>query len=85
MPTIMYSVYVGNYESPSKAKNDIARINAFGLKAYTFSRGDHYALKVFSSTNKERAEMTRAALERKGFVAELEELNLNENLHILEH
>lgn len=85
MPTIMYSVYVGNYESPSKAKNDIAKMNALGLKAYTFSRGDHFALKVFASTNMEKAIMTKTALERKGFVTELEELNLNESLHILEH
>lgn len=82
MPTIMYSVYVGNYESPSKAKNDIARINAFGLKAYTFSRGDHYALKVFASTNKEKALMTRNALERKGFETEFEELNVSQSLHL---
>ena len=85
MPIIMYSVYVGNYENPSKAKNDIAKLNEFGLKAYTFSRGDHYALKVFASTNKEKALMTKTALERKGFVTEFEELNLNESLHILEH
>lgn len=82
MPTIMYSVYVGNYENPSKAKNDIARINAFGLKAYTFSRGDHYALKVFASTNKEKALMTRNALERKGFETEFEELNVSQSLHL---
>ena len=82
MPTIMYSVYVGNYESPSKAKNDITRINAFGLKAYTFSRGDHYALKVFASTNKEKALMTRNALERKGFETEFEELNVSQSLHL---
>lgn len=85
MPIIMYSVYVGNYDSPSKAKSDIAKMNAIGLKAYTFSRGDHFALKVFASTNKEKALMTRAALERKGFPTEFEELNLNESLHILEH
>ena len=82
MPVIMYSVYVGNYESPSKAKNDVAKINALGLKAYVFSRGDHYALKVFASTNKEKALMTKSALERKGFIIEFEELNLNQSLHI---
>jgi hypothetical protein len=82
MPVFMYSVYVGNYESPSKAKNDIAKLNALGLKAFTFSRGDHYALKVFASTNKEKVLMTQKALENKGFITEFEELNLNQSLHI---
>ena len=84
MPVIMYSVYVGNYESPSKAKNDIAKLNSLGLRAFTFSRGDHYALKVFSSTNMERALMTKASLERKGFVTEFEQFNINDSLHIPE-
>jgi hypothetical protein len=78
----MYSIYVGNYESPSKAKNDIAKLNALGLKAFTFSRGDHYALKVFSSANQEQAFNTKAALERKGFITELEQINLQQSLHI---
>lgn len=84
MPTIMYSIYVGNYLSPSKAKNDIAKLNDLGLKAFVFSRGDHYALKVFASTNKEKVLLTQRALENKGFTTELEELNLNQSLHIPE-
>lgn len=82
MPIIMYSLYVGNYDSPSKAKDDVSKMNGLGLKAYTFSRGDHYALKVFASTNQEKALMTKAALERKGFVVEFEQLNLQQSLHI---
>ena len=84
MPIIMYSIYVGNYESPSKAKNDIAKLNNLGLKAFVFSRKDHYALKVYASTNQEKVLMTQKALENKGFVTELEELNLNQSLHIPE-
>ena len=82
MPIIMYSVYVGNYENPSKAKGDVSKLNELGLKAYVFSRGDHFALKVFASTNMEKALMIKAALERKGFVVELEELDLNKSLHV---
>ena len=82
MPIIMYSVYVGNYETPAKTKNDVVKMNELGLKAFTFSRGDHYALKVFASTNKEKALMTRNALERKGFVTEFEELNVSQSLHL---
>ena len=84
MPTIMYSVYVGNYESPSKSKSDVAKLNALGLKAFVFSRGEHYALKVFASVDKEKALMTKKALDNKGFITEFEELNLNQSLHIPE-
>ena len=84
MPTIMYSVYVGNYESPSKSKSDVAKLNALGLKAFVFSRGDHYALKVFASVDKEKALLTQQALVKKGYTTELEEINLNSSLHIPE-
>ena len=77
MPVTMYSIYIGNYESPSKAKNDIVKINALGLKAYTFSRGNHYALKVFASPNKEAAEIIYNKFKKLGYVAEFEELALN--------
>ena len=79
MPIIMYSIYVGHYDSPAKTKIDVAKLNALGLKAFTFSRGDHYALKVFASANQEKAFMTKAALERKGFFTELEQQVINPN------
>lgn len=82
MPTMMYSIYVGNYDSSVKAKNDISKLNAIGFKAYVFSRKDHYALKVFASIKKENALAVKGQLERKGFIVELEEFNLNKNLHI---
>ncbi len=74
----MYSVFVGNYESPSATKSDAIKLNKLGLKAFVFSRNDHYALKVFSSPHKEDVMTLGGKLEKLGFVIEYDELKLGQ-------
>ena len=73
MPVIIYSVYVGKYDKPSAVKNDLKKINSLGLQGFTFSRNSHYALKVFTSPNKEKALYVKRFLEGNGFETEFEE------------
>ena len=79
---MMYCVYVGHYSSPAISKEDVVKLNRFGLTGYVFSRGDYYALKVFSSPNAERANGVKMLLEQKGFVVELETIDLKKSLHV---
>jgi len=79
---MMYCVYVGHYESPAISKDDVAKLNRYGLKGYVFSRGDHYALKVFSSPSQDKVYEVKRLLEQKGFVVEIETINIKENLHL---
>ena len=79
---MMYCVYVGHYESPAISKDDVAKLNRYGLKGYVFSRGDYYALKVYSSPNENKVKEVKRLLEQKGFYVEIETINLKETLHL---
>ena len=81
MTTTMYSVYAGHYPSPAIAKGDVLKINKLGLQGFVFSRGDHYALKVYTSPDASKIDIVRKALEANGFVVELEAIDLSKNLH----
>ena len=81
MPTTMYSIYAGHYPSPAIAKGDVVKINKLGLQGFVFSRGDHYALKVFSTPDATKADIVKKALEANGFTTELEMIDLTKNLH----
>ncbi len=74
---VMYSVYVGRYETPGVSKHELQKLNKMGLKGYLFSRGDHYALKVFSTIEKQSAEGFARKLGQAGLVTEIEELDLS--------
>ena len=73
----IYSVFVGNYETTSATKSDIAKLNKLGLKAFVFSRNDHYALKVFASPNKQAVDLLSSKLKGLGYTIEVEETKLN--------
>ena len=62
MPTTMYSIYAGHYPSPAIAKGDVVKINKLGLQGFVFSRGDHYALKVFSSPDATKADIVSSVM-----------------------
>jgi len=79
---MMYCVYVGHYSSPAISKDDVVKLNRFGLKGYVFSRGDYYSLKVYSSPSLDKATEVRKLLIQQGFVTELETIDLKKNLHI---
>ena len=79
---MMYCIYVGHYDSPAISKDDVAKLNRYELKGYVFSRGDYYALKVFSSPNAERINEVKALLEQNGFIVEIETINLKKSLHV---
>lgn len=79
---MMYCIYVGHYESPAISKEDVAKLNRYGLRGYVFSRGDYYALKVYSSPNLERVNEVKMLLEQRGFTVEIETINLKKSLHI---
>ncbi len=79
---IMYSLYVGKYENPAATKTDVAKLNKMGLRAFVFSRGDHYALKVFSSPIPELIDKYKRALRSAGFFVEVEEINIKQSLHL---
>ena len=79
---MMYCVYVGHYESPAITKDDVAKLNRFGLKGYVFFRGDYYALKVFSSPSLEKVNEVIKLLEQCGFTTELETIDLKKTLHL---
>lgn len=79
MQVIMYSIYVGHYSSPAITKNDIAKLNKLGLKGFVFSRGDYYALKVFTSPVPEKIYKIKTLLETNGFITELEPVTLKKN------
>lgn len=78
---MMYCIYVGHYETPAISKDDVAKLNRFGLKGYVFSRGDYYAIKVFSSPNLNKINEVKRLLEEKGFSTEIETIDLKKNLH----
>ena len=79
---IMYSLFVGNYKSPSITKGDVSKLNNLGLRGFVFSRGDHYSLKVYSSPSYENIKTVKEKLEQNGFQVEVDEINLTKNLHI---
>jgi len=79
---MMYCVYVGHYSSPAISKDDVVKLNRFGLKGYVFSRGDYYSLKVYSSPSLEKVTEVRKLLDQQGFVTELETINLKQTLHM---
>ena len=79
---MMYCIYVGHYSSPAISKDDVVKLNRFGLKGYVFSRGDYYSLKVFSSPSLDKATEVRKLLDQKGFVTELETIDLKQTLHL---
>ena len=81
MPTTMYSVYAGHYPSPAIAKGDVNKINKLGLQGFVFSRGEHYALKVFTSPDPGKVDIVKKALEANGFIVEIEAIDLTKNLH----
>ena len=70
---MFFSVYVGHFETPSASKDCLKKLNNLGLKGFLFSRGTHYALKVYSSPNFENANILKHNLEKKGFDASVEE------------
>lgn len=78
---MMYCIYIGHYETPAISKDDVAKLNRFGLKGYVFSRGDYYAIKVFSSPNLNKINEVKRLLEEKGFSTEIETIDLKKNLH----
>lgn len=79
---MMYCVYVGHYDSPAISKDDVTKLNRFGLKGYVFSRGDYYALKVFSSPSIDKVNEVKHLLEQKGFTVEIETIDLKKSLHV---
>lgn len=79
---MMYCVYVGHYSSPAISKDDVVKLNRYGLKGYVFSRGDYYALKVFSSPSLDKATEVRKLLDQHGFTTELETIDLKKTLHL---
>lgn len=79
---MMYCVYVGHYDSPAISKDDVIKLNRFGLKGYVFSRGDYYALKVFSSPSIDKVNEVKHLLEQKGFTVEIETIDLKKSLHV---
>lgn len=81
MPTTMYSIYAGHYPSPAIAKGDVTKINKLGLQGFVFSRGEHYALKVFASPDPVKTDAVKKALEANGFSVEVEAIDLSKNLH----
>ena len=81
MTTTMYSVYAGHYHSPAIAKGDVLKINKLGLQGFVFSRGDHYALKVYASPDENKVDIIKKALEANGFNVEIESVDLSKNLH----
>lgn len=82
MQVIMHSIYVGHYSSPAITKNDVIKLNKLGFKGFVFSRGDYYALKVYSSPVPENIYKVKAVLESQGFVTEIETVNLKQSLHV---
>lgn len=68
----MYSLYVGQFKSPSASKDCLKKLNNLGYKGFLFSRGTHYALKVYSSPNLENVASVRYRLESKGFQTEVD-------------
>lgn len=80
--TCLYFVYVGHYDSPKIPKADVEKIKKLGLNGYVFSRGTHYALKVFSTPDVSQANIVKLKLESLGFVTELETFNIKNSLHI---
>lgn len=81
MPTTMYSIYAGHYPSPAIAKGDVNKINKLGLQGFVFSRGEHYALKVFTSPDANKIAVIKKSLEANGFSTEVEAIDLSKNLH----
>ena len=81
MPTTMYSIYAGHYPSPAIAKGDVIKINKLGLQGFVFSRGEHYALKVFTSPDANKVSVVKKSLEANGFTTEIEVIDLSKNLH----
>ena len=79
---MMYHVYVGHYESPAISKSDVTKLSRYGITGYVFSRGDYYSLKVFSSPNKDKVNEVKILLEQKGFVVEIETIDIKKNLHV---
>ena len=82
MPTMMYCVYVGHYSSPAVSKEDVAKLNRYGLRGYVFSRGDYYALKVYSTPLLDKATEVSNLLKQHGFTTELETIDLKKTLHL---
>ena len=79
MPTTMYSLYVGHYSSPSVSKSDVARLNQLGMRGFLFSRGDYYALKVYSSPNPDNIQTVKNRLRDNGFEVEVETIELKKS------
>ena len=82
MQAIMYSLYVGNYANPAATKEDIIKLNKLGLKGFVFSRGNHYAIKAFSSPDAAKTNYVKECLEKNHFIVELEAINLKTSLHL---
>ena len=79
---MMYSIYVGHYSSPAITKEDVIKLNKLGLKGFVFSRGDYYALKVFSSPNATKVAEVKSFLEQHGFSTDIETIDLKKSLHL---
>lgn len=79
---MMYSIYVGHYDSPAVSKSDVAKLNRMGLTGFIFSRGDYYAIKVFSSPNQQLITEWKKNLEKIGFSVEVEAIDLKKSLHL---
>lgn len=70
---MIYSIFVGHYDSPKVSKTDLKKLNSLGLVGYLFSKGDFFSLKIASTLNKEQALTLRKNLELKGFESYIEE------------
>ena len=73
----MYSIYVGNYDSPSATKNDLAKLNKLGFRGFVFSRNGHYSLKVYASPDFDNINLVADKLRKLGYYVEIEELKFN--------
>lgn len=76
---MIYSVYVGHYDNANVSKSDLKKLNDLGLKGYIFSRGDHYALKVFSSLDRQKAIEFQKLMIMHKFITEFEETPIKRN------
>lgn len=64
-----FAVYVGKFSKVPESKKTVAKLNSLGYRAYVFSLGDCYSLRVGAFASKEMANKVSEALKVQGFEA----------------
>lgn len=74
---MVYSVFVGQYKTVNDSKSDLKKLQKLEINPYLFNKKDFYTFKIKSFLEVSKANQLKANLIKLGFVAFIEESNIN--------